>query len=74
MIIIIIIIMIIITIIIIIIIVIIMIIKGLKNTGSGSRAEYTHNVMKKYVRFIMSSFLTLCRKCNLNLLFIQAVL
>ena len=30
--------------------------------------------MKKYVRFITSSCLTLCRRCNSNLLFIQGAL
>ena len=46
-------------------------VKELKNTGGASRAEYTHNVMKKYVRLITSGYLTLCRRCNNNLLFIQ---
>ena len=35
-------------------------------------AEYRQNVMKKFTRFITFSCLTLCRKCNNNLLFIQA--
>ena len=49
-------------------------VKVLKNNGIASRAEYTQSVMKKYVRFITSSCLTLCRRCNSNLLFIQAAL
>ena len=49
-------------------------IKELKNTGGASRADYTHNVMKKYVRFIASRFLTLRMKWNSNLFFIQAAL
>ena len=45
------------------------ILKNWKNTRSASRADYAHNVMKKCVRFVRSTCLTLSRKCNHNLLF-----
>ena len=40
--------------------------KELKNTGGASRDKHIQNVMKKYVKFIVSSFLTLCSKYNGN--------
>ena len=40
----------------------------------ASRAEYTHNVIKTCVRFTTSSCVTLFRKCNNSLSFIQEAL
>ena len=36
-------------------------IKQLKNIRATKRTQYTHNVMRKYVRFITFSCLTLCK-------------